>query len=80
MEYEIAMKYLFKIIFKLTCTFYVFSNKLHIYLIEIYRCFRIYLRFYLYVFYVESELHSIVDYDLHKWNKIKIYIHPYREY
>lgn len=59
MEYKIAMKYLFKIIFKLTCTFYVFSNKLHIYLIEIYRCFRIYLRFYLYVFYVESEMDYI---------------------
>lgn len=55
MEYEIAMKYLFKIIFKLTYTFYVFSNKLHIYLIEIHHRYRsIYLRFYLYVFYVEK--------------------------
>lgn len=51
------MKYLFKIIFKLTHTFYVFSNKLYIYLIEIHRCYRsIYLRFYL---YVENEIDYI---------------------
>lgn len=55
--WNLTMKYLFKIIFKLTHTFYVFSNKLYIYLIEIHRCYRsIYLRFYL---YVENEIDYI---------------------
>lgn len=54
--WNLTMKYLFKIIFKLTHTFYVFSNKLYIYLIEIHSSLSIYLRFYL---YVENEIDYI---------------------